>query len=174
MSAPMPVRLDRFSRLVLGIALSLLCLAACQPEEKKEEGVPVGIVGINHTKTYIADFYVNGVGNGNIPSIGNGGGGGSTTCCLVLPRHYAPGLSAKVRWNHTEDKDNWKETIATVLPYQDGVGRAWVNFLPDDRVVILVTEMAPWHENYRSDYRSPSHPAYRGWEAEFPRQETSK
>ena len=168
MSAPMPVRLDRFSELVFGIALSLLCLAACQPEEKKEEGVPVGIVGINHTKTYIAAFSVNGSYGSNISSIQKGGGGGKTSCCLVLPRHYAPGLSAKVRWNHTEDADNWKETIATVLPYQDGVGRAWVNFLPDDRVVIVVSNMDTWSSNYHGDYKAPSHPGYRGWEAEFP------
>ena len=174
MSPKKPSHLDRLSGLVFGIALSILCLTACESEGKNEQGVPVGIVGINHTRTYIADFYINGIGNGNIPSIANGGGGGSTTCCLVLPRHYTSGLSAKVRWNHTEDADNWKEATATILRYPDGAGTAWVNFLPDGRVVILVTEMAPWHENYQGDYRSPSHPGYRGWEAEFPRQEATK
>ena len=164
---------SRLGILFAGLIVAL-ALAACQetrpPEEK--ESVPVGITGINHTTTYIADFYVDGAFGGNISSINNGGGGGSTTCCVILPYKYRPGLTAKARWNHTESRgDNWKETAATILPYPDGGGRAWVNFLPDDRVVIFVSNFAPWHEKYHGEYKAPSHPDYRGAEIEFPRAE---
>ena len=153
--------------------LVALALAACQgpkaPETK--ESVPVGITGINHTTTYIAEFYVEKAWGGNISDIQNGGGGGKTSCCLVIPYHYHPGLKATVRWNHSESRvDHWKESVATVLPYPDGGGQAWVNFLPDDRVVIVVSDMDTWSRGYQGEHRAPSHPQYRGPEIEFPRE----
>jgi len=133
----------------IGTAFSIaLLLTACQPKEEKDEGVPAGITGINHTRTYIAEFYVDGTWGGNISSIQNGGGGGSTVCCVALPSQYSDGLTAKVRWNHTEDVDNWKEAVATVFPYPDGAGRAWVHFMPDDSVQIVVSNFGPGHPQY--------------------------
>ena len=167
---------SRFSIFLAGLAMALT-LTACQGsnEPEKEEGVPVGIVGINHTTTYIANFSVEDAGGSNISSIQNGGGGGKTSCCVILPYHYRPGLTAKVRWNHTESRvDHWKDAVATILPYPDGGGRAWVNFLPDDRVVIFVSNFAPWHEKYQGEHRAPSHPDYRGPEIEFPKDEGKK
>jgi len=149
-------------------------MAACHQKEEKDEGVPAGITGINHTRTYIAAFYVDGTWGGNISSIQNGGGGGSNVCCIVLPRHHTPGLAATVRWNHTEDVDNWKEATAAIFPYPDGAGHVWINFLPDDRVVIVVSEMDTWSSNYFGDSRAPSHPGYRGWQIEFPKSEIQK
>ena len=159
-----------FTGLIVALAL-LGCQESKEPEKK--ESVPVGITGINHTTTYIADFYVEDAWGANISSVQNGGGGGSgNTCCVILPYRYRSGLTAKVRWNHTESRiDNWKETLATILPYPDGAGQAWVNFLPDDRVVILVSNFAPWHEKYQGGHKSPSHPDYRGPEIEFPKNE---
>ena len=157
---------SRFGVLLAGFALALT-LAACQEPKKPEnkDNVPVGITGINHTTTYIADAF-----GGNISSIDNGGGGGSTTCCVVIPYHHRPGLTAKVRWNHTKSRiDNWKETVATVLPYPDGGRHAWVNFLPDDRVVIVLSDMDTWSRGYQGKYKAPSHPNYQGAEIEFPK-----
>ena len=160
---------SRLGILFTGLIVAL-ALAACQESNSTEtkEDVPVGISGVNHTGIYISGFSVNGSFGGNVSSIGNGGGGG-TTCCVILPYHYRPGLSASVRWNHTESRsDNWKETVATVLPYADGGGDAWVNFLPDDRVIIVVSEMPPWSGGYRGEHRAPGHPNYQGPEIEFP------
>ncbi|MBP6654129.1 MAG: DUF3304 domain-containing protein [Propionivibrio sp.] len=161
---------SRLGVLLAGLALALTLTACQEPKEPdNKEGVPVGITGINHTTTYIADFYIDGAFGGNISNINNGGGGGSTTCCVVIPHHYRPGLTAKVRWNHTESRiDNWKETVATVLPYPDGGGHAWVNFLPDDRVVIVLSDMDTWSRGYLGEHKAPSHPDYRGATAEFP------
>jgi len=154
------------------ILLITLALSACESaEDKPNEGIAVGITGINHTKTFIAGFYIDDSYGSNLPDITEGGGGGATSCCLILPRQYRPGLTARVRWNHTEDKDNWKETTATLLPYFDGAGRAWINFLPDDRVVIFISDAAPWHRAYVGEHRAPSNPNYRGWEIEFPKME---
>ena len=159
---------------VLAGLLVMLALSACQGPRapEKKESVPVGITGINHTTTYISEFYVEQAWGGNISSVQEGGGGGSgNTCCIILPYHYHPGLMAKIRWNHTESRvDHWKEAMAIILPYPDGGGQAWVNFLPNDRVVILVSDSAPWHEKYRGGYKAPSHPQYRGPEIEFPRE----
>jgi len=154
------------------IFLITLALSACESaEDKANEGIAVGITGINHTKTFIAGFYVDDSYGSNLPDITEGGGGGATSCCLVLPRHYHPGLTARVRWNHTEDKDNWKETTATVLPYSGDAGHVWINFLPDDRVVILSSDMDPWSSGYEGTrYRAPSHPNYRGSTVEFPKE----
>ena len=164
---------SRLGVLLAGLALALTLTACQEPKEPdNKEGVPVGITGINHTTTYIANFSIDDAAGSNISSIQNGGGGGKTSCCVVIPHHHRPGLTAKVRWNHTESRiDNWKETVATVLPYPDGGGRAWVNFLPDDRVVILVSNFAPWHEKYQGEHKAPSHPDYRGPEIEFPNTE---
>ena len=159
---------------VLAGLLVMLALSACQGPKapEKKESVPVGITGINHTTTYISEFYVEQAWGGNISSVQEGGGGGSgNTCCIILPYRYQPGLTAKVRWNHTESRvDNWKETVATILPYPDGGGQAWVNFLPDDRVVIEVSDMPPWSRGYQGLHRAPAHPLYRGAELEFPKE----
>ena len=161
---------SRFSIFLTGLLLALAlfgCQDSKEPEEK--ESVPVGITGINHTTTYIANFSIDGAAGSNVSSIQNGGGGGKTSCCVVIPYHYRPGLTAKVRWNHTESRiDNWKETVATVLPYAVGGGDAWVNFLPDDRVIIVVSEMPTWSGGYRGEHRAPGHPNYQGPEIEFP------
>ena len=162
-------------RVFLTGLLVVLALSACQGPKapEKKESVPVGITGINHTTTYISEFYVEQAWGGNISSIQNGGGGGSNTCCVILPYSYHSGLTAKIRWNHTESRvDHWKEAVATVLPYPDGGGRAWVNFLPDDRVVIEVSDMPPWSRGYQGAHRAPVHPQYRGPEIEFPKGES--
>lgn len=153
----------------------LFALLGCQKSNRPpdKESVPAGITGINHTTTYIANFTVEGAAGSNLPSIQDGGGGGKTSCCIVLPHHYRAGLTAKVRWNHTETRDDhWKETTATVLPYPDGAGDAWVNFLPDDRVVIVVSEMPPWSRGYTSEHKAPSHPGYQGADVEFPKEKS--
>ena len=168
--------MKRALRTVATLAVAF-AISACQADKAppESEGVPAGITGINHTRTFIAAFYVDSAWGGNIASVTDGGGGGSTTCCVVLPRHYRSGLSAKVRWNHTESVvDHWKETVAPILPYPDGAGRLWVNFLPDDRVVILVSNMPNWSSGYHGDYKAPEHPEYRGAEVEFPRGETKQ
>ncbi|MCG2577021.1 DUF3304 domain-containing protein [Dechloromonas sp. XY25] len=159
----------------LALAMLACCLIACQPEassKPKDEGVGVGITGINHTDKWIAEFYIEGSYGGNISPTkpgGGGGGGGKSTCCIVLPRIYQPGLKAKVRWKPTEEP--YKEAEARIIPYSDGAGHAWVNFLPDGRVVIVASDMDTWSRNYHGDYRAPSHPEYRGADIEFPKQE---
>lgn len=159
----------------LAMVMLTCLLLACQPEASgnpKDEGVGVGITGINHTYKWVAEFYVEGSYGGNISPRkpeGGGGGGGKTSCCIILPRVYQPGLKAKVRWKPTEEA--YRETEATIVPYPDGAGHAWVNFLPDGRVVIVASDMDTWSRNYHGDYKAPSHPEYRGADVEFPKQE---
>lgn len=153
----------------------VIWLTACHPEapnKPKDEGIGVAITGVNHTYKWVVGFYVEGSYGGNISPMepaGGGGGGGSNTCCIMLPRIYQPGLKAKVFWEPEEGPA--REVEATIMPYPEGGGHAWVNFLPDGRVVIVLSDMDTWSRNYHGDYRAPSHPAYRGAEIEFPRQE---
>lgn len=141
---------SRFVIFLTGLVMALALFACQEPQEpENKEGIPVGITGINHTTTYIADFYVEEAWGGSISSIQNGGGGGGTTCCISLPYHYRTGLEAKVRWNHTESRiDNWKEAVASIEPYSDGGGRAWVHFMQDGSVRIVVSNYAPGHSDY--------------------------
>lgn len=68
---------SRLGVLLAGLALALTLTACQEPKEPdNKEGVPVGITGINHTTTYIANFSIDAAAGSNISSIQNGGGGG--------------------------------------------------------------------------------------------------
>jgi hypothetical protein len=152
------------------VALTLL-LNGCQRVSKEAPAtagasgpaIPAGITGINHTSTYISSFYVNEAYGGNISKKEEGGGGGTVTCCLSLPERFKPGQKVHVSWNASNTaEDHWQERDVEVDPYPDGGGNAWVNFLPDGRVRIIVTAENLWGDSYHGPFKAPSHPAYQG------------
>ncbi|MGQ5524608.1 DUF3304 domain-containing protein [Chitinimonas sp. PSY-7] len=128
-----------------GLALLAACQSAPPP---KPEFIAASIAGLNHTPVYIASFSV---GEGGGPNIPEWGGGGGVTCCYRLPYKYTPGMTAKVRWNATNTREaHWKEAIVPIEPYEDGGGRVWVHFFPEDKVRIVISNYGPGH---------PKHPA---------------
>jgi len=149
---------------VTGLMASTLLMTGCQRVSSEPAAttvsnatVPAGITGINHTSTYIAAFFVNDAYGGNISKRGEGGGGGTVTCCLPVPEHYTNGLKVHVRWNASNSsQDHWQERDVEVDPYPDGGGNAWVNFLPDGAVRIIVTNENLWGDSYQGPFKAPS------------------
>lgn len=163
----------------LWLVLALLGLSACAPANpgpKKEEGVPVGIMGYNYTIEGIQEFSVDGEWGGGI-SIGGGGKG--VLCCVVLPPKWRPGLSAKVRWRRSDcggsgpgnarcpiGGDVWHfknlESTVAIEPYERP-DRVMVVFLPQDEVKIYIMGSKADEEELDKlgDPRPLDHPEWR-------------
>lgn len=159
----------RLLMLILAGCLGIWLLSGYLDSPPPDEGIGAGITGINHTDKWVAEFYVEGYYGGNISPIQEGGGGGKTSCCVILPRIYQPGMTAKVRWKPTEEP--YRETDAMIMPYPEEGGRAFVHFLPDGRVIIVISNNFPFTPSYQGNFRAPSHPEYRGVDIEFPKLE---
>lgn len=94
------------ARVIPFLALITPFLVACtdeygqqkSPVAGRSERIMLGIIGFNYTNHYIAQFYVNGTGGGNVWVSSPTGSGGGTTCCAG----YRPGtplpIKIHVRW----------------------------------------------------------------------------
>jgi hypothetical protein len=106
--------------------------------------VPVEVIGYNHTDKYIHMFTVNEGGGGNAFAHS---GGGSFVCCVSVPKHWRPGLQAKVRWMNEDD--SWNETVVGVPKYgADRTGNFNVHFMRDGTVKVFVTTYSLWNPAY--------------------------
>jgi len=162
------------------MALSLLPLAsACQPAEPEEQSKPAsyaaGIAGYNFTSEGVQEFYVNGQWGSNLPMYGGGGG---TTCCVNVPKHWRPGLVAKIDWTMGDWTRPWSEiklmtpeerraccwrrrTLSKTVPiehYDPEGGRLQVFFLPNDEIKIWVSNYMLGHERHPSGMADPKNP----------------
>ena len=99
----------------------------------------------NHTPYNITEFYVDGVWAGGSPALGVGSG---TVCCAVkIPQQWREGLTAKVRWTHSQAINDahgkpigetaWYEYDAPILPYQQW-NTVRVHFFSDGTAKIVV------------------------------------
>lgn len=124
--------------IVLTVLISILC-SGCS-----DEGIPVSIVGYNHTEKYIHSFSVNDGGGGNAFAHS---GGGSFVCCVVVPSTWRPELKAKIRWMNEDD--TWNEAIVDVPKYPPtNIGNLNVHFLRDGTVKVFVFNGSLGFPNY--------------------------
>ena len=159
--------------LQLAMALSLLALSsACKPAEPAEPAsYAAGITGYNFTSEGVQEFYVNGQWGSNLPPYGGGGG---TTCCVNVPKHWRPGLVAKIDWTighytvppsqtaaMTDEQVRaccWSQrTLSKTVPierYDPEGGGLQVFFLPHDEIKVWVYDAGP---------QNPSHPSGMGY-----------
>ncbi|MFC5472409.1 DUF3304 domain-containing protein [Paraherbaspirillum soli] len=121
---------------LLGLA-SLL--AGCS-----EEKIAVSVTGYNHmTDWSVSDFAVNG-GSGRNLSPGDGGPGG--TCCVELPKHWRPGMKAKVSWSYDVKQSDPRtppppqEAEVEIPEYTpENLGTVQVHFYPNHRIKVVVS-----------------------------------
>ena len=138
-----------FSRMLRQLVLmsisAMILLGGCtsnQPQTNKLESV--SMYATNHTPYNITQFYVNTRWGGSISALNNGG---SIVCCTYLPKQWHEGLTAKVRWTHSQAINDargnpigetiWYEYDAPVLPFQTLQDIA-VHFFPDGTAKIVV------------------------------------
>ena len=159
------------------MALSLLPLAsACQPAEPAEPAsYAAGIAGYNFTSEGVQEFYVNGQWGSNVPPYGGGGG---ATCCVNVPKHWRPGLVAKIDWtigHYTLSSSQtaamtteqvraccWSQrTLSKTVPierYDPEGGRLQVFFLPNDEIKVWVYDAGPQNPSHPSGMAYPKNP----------------
>ncbi|MDR2851909.1 MAG: DUF3304 domain-containing protein [Burkholderiaceae bacterium] len=128
----------------LGIlALAALLLAGCG-----NKMVAVSVGGYNHMPDdggwAIASFSVNGSGGPNLsPESGDHG----SNCCVMLPEKWHPGMTAKVYWRYTPEKDNdtrplppRQEAEVEIPDYSErGPGPVEVHFYANNRIKVVVS-----------------------------------
>ena len=125
---------------------SVVMLLGCKSSPSNQSPYEVtDVVSTNHTPYNITEFYVDGVWAGGSPALGVGSG---TVCCAVkIPQKWREGLTAKVRWTHSQAINDahgkpigetvWYEYDAPILPYQNW-NVADVHFFPDGTAKIVV------------------------------------
>ena len=145
----MPHSIGHFCRKLcqlLCVTASLMVLG-CKSQPNAGGGYDeiVSVRSTNHTPYNITEFYVDGVWAGGSPALGVGSG---TVCCAVkIPQQWREGLTAKVRWTHSQAINDahgkpigetvWYESDAPILPYQNW-NVADVHFFPDGTAKIVV------------------------------------
>ena len=126
---------------------SVVMLFGCKSQSSAGDGYDevVSVRSTNHTPYNITEFYVDGVWAGGSPALGVGSG---TVCCAVkIPQQWREGLTAKVRWTHSQAINDahgkpigetvWYEYDAPILPYQQW-NTVRVHFFPDGTAKIVV------------------------------------
>ena len=126
---------------------SVVMLLGCKSQSSAGDGYDevVSVRSTNHTPYNITEFYVDGVWAGGSPALGVGSG---TVCCAVkIPQQWREGLTAKVRWTHSQAINDahgkpigetaWYEYDAPILPYQQW-NTVRVHFFSDGTAKIVV------------------------------------
>ena len=79
------------------------------------------------------------------------GTGARTTCCVVLPDKWHPGLTAHVKWNVSNWKDDARsgsyEADVPVDQYAEHA-HVWVHFLENGTVRVVVSNYDPSSPDY--------------------------
>jgi len=153
-----------FARVLIGL-LGLLLLAGCQ-----EDTTALSYLAVNHTQQPIDSLTINGEGGVlNVPAMG---GGGKEVCCVVVPTKWRTGLTVKISWQQgghfqrdasgnfvMRDGDKvfidgtWKTRTVTIPEYQDkDVQHVDIHFLPNDQVLVKLSDIFPEHPDYRPAY----------------------
>ena len=125
----------------MGAMFLIGCKSSQAPHGKLES---VSMYATNHMPYNITEFYVNDYWGGGSSALNKGG---SIVCCSYLPQKWYEGLTAKVRWTHSQaikdvrgnpiGETVWYEYDAPVLPYQS-LQDIVVHFFPDHTAKIVV------------------------------------
>jgi len=148
----------RAARLSFLLLLALLPLCGCDNDR-----IPVEVTGYNHISDQsIMGFSVNGAGG---PNLGPEEGGGGFNCCIEIPRHWRPGMKAKVTWAYgygvagPGSQPPPQEAEVSIPEYTpQNLGAVQVHFYPEHRIKVIVSrfgiespcgpltekEKAPW------------------------------
>ncbi|MFC5472410.1 DUF3304 domain-containing protein [Paraherbaspirillum soli] len=125
------------------LMLYLLGLASLLAGCSREDKVAVEVTGYNHMPYWsIRGFSVNG-GSGRNLSPGDGGPGG--TCCVEIPKHWRPGMKAKVSWAYDTDQGGPRppppqEAEVEIPEYApENLGSVQVHFYPNHRIKVVVS-----------------------------------
>ena len=136
---------SRVFRQLMLMSISTMILLGCKSSEQiPNQYEMVQTQAIAHTPYNVTRFFVNDYWGGSAGAYGTGGGG---VCCVPIPPKWREGLTAKVRWTHSEAINDvrgnpigetiWYESDAPILPYQK-----WnvveVHFFPDGTAKIVV------------------------------------
>lgn len=129
----------RFFMILSAFVVSGL-LAGCS-----EEKIPVEITGYNHIPDWsISGFSING-GSGRNLDPGTGGPGGS--CCIEIPKHWRPGLKAKVIWGYDTTQTDRRtppppqEVEVDIPEYTpENLGAAQVHFYSNHRIKVVISK----------------------------------
>jgi len=155
-------RQPTFKLAVLWVVLLTLPLVACgrkEPDPNAMFGSSVTAMDHDPTYTFVRNVYVNG------RWVGQGGTGASDVMGgIALPNRWHPGLTAVVKWERCDPFDpehpvpdekacRWTEKVVPIQQYED-VGHTDLHLLPDDKVLIIPTMLAPNHP----DYPGPGYP----------------
>ena len=114
------------------------------------------VTGYNHMPDSgwsIAGFTINGAGG---PNIQPESGGGKFSCCMSFPKHWHPGMKAKVRWfyNHKASDPEAEppppqEAEVEIPEYTPKTaGAVNVHFYPDHRIKVVISRYSIEHPRY--------------------------
>ena len=133
---------------VLGLAVML---TACDNNEMLAGDVG----GYNHMPDSgwsIAGFTINGAGG---PNIQPESGGGAFSCCMSFPKHWHPGMKAKVRWFYDVQVGDPRtppppQEVEVEIPEYTPktAGAVQVHFYSDHRVKVVISVYGIRHPRY--------------------------
>jgi len=136
-------RMGRVWLVALGL---VLMLGGCQTVSGQEY-FGVELTGIDHLPDHlsVSNFSLNGTGGAQA------GSGGRTVCCARVPAKWHPGLTAHVKWYVSDWRDSGEggehEADVPIDPYTKD-GHAWVHFLADGSVRVVITDFYPEGKSY--------------------------
>ncbi|MBM2885248.1 DUF3304 domain-containing protein [Chromobacterium phragmitis] len=150
--------------LFIGLIMFLL-LSGCG-----EENIAVSYLAVNHTDKPIDSITIN--DQGGILNVDAMGGGGKDVCCVTVPKTWRPGLTVKIGWEQgghfLRDADGnfvmrngdkvfidgrWKFRTVPIPEYTAKQRQHFdIHFLPGDQVMVKLSDILPWHPDYRPAY----------------------
>ncbi len=135
----------------VGVSSLFVMLTACDNNEM----LAGDVTGYNHmpdSDWSIAGFTINGAGGSNAQP----GSGAGSSCCMSFPKHWHPGMKAKVRWFYNHKAS---DPEATPPPPQEAeveipeytpqtAGSVNVHFYPDHRIKVVISRYSIEHPRY--------------------------
>ena len=145
---PVPHRLWQFAC----IGAVAIMLGACSDNDM----LAGDVTGYNHMPVSggwsIAGFTVNGAGG---PGIQAESGGGKFSCCMSFPRHWHPGMTAKVSWFYDVKVGDSRtppppqEAVVEIPEYTPKTaGAVQVHFYSDHRIKVVISTYGLRHPRY--------------------------
>lgn len=146
------LRVTRYTLKLACIGSLAVAMTACD----NNDTLAGDVTGYNHMLVSdgwsIAGFTVNGAGG---PPIQTENGGGAFSCCMSFPKHWTPGLKARVSWFYdVKVGDSRKPPPPQVAEVDipeytsNTAGSVQVHFYPDHRVKVVISTYGLRHPRY--------------------------
>ncbi|RQO48811.1 hypothetical protein DBV14_19320 [Variovorax sp. KBW07] len=134
----------------VGVSYLVLMLIACDNNEM----LAGDVTGYNHMPDSgwsIAGFTINGAGGSNAQP----GSGAGNSCCMSFPKHWQPGMKAKIRWVYDVKVGDPRtppppqEAEVDIPEYTTKTaGAVQVHFYSDHRVKVVISIYGLGHPRY--------------------------